>query len=164
MLPDKSTISIKNGAWFIHHDGKNSIKIYCSNLCKEKVYLNEKLISEKRSLKTNNKHLFEDENKVNYRVEFGAANLQKGMECYIYREEELIKVFRTRLISDTENTKRDPILYLPMFISALVIELFEFSRFYYLIPFALLLIFHYRKNKIGKMVIEEENIMMVKDT
>jgi hypothetical protein len=156
MLPEKSVISIKNGAWFVHQDSLNSIKINCSNLGKEKIYLNDRLISEQRSLKTKREYNFEDLSGNKYQIKFDAANVLKGMECYILREGELIKVFRTRYLSGKDHDKRSLIIYLPIIIFTFLIEYFNLSRFFNIPSILLVVIIYYMIKKPGKMVIEEE--------
>ena len=49
MTPEKSQASNKDGIWYVFKDGNNTIKYWCSSFTgKEKVYLNENLIADKR--------------------------------------------------------------------------------------------------------------------
>lgn len=160
MLPDKSSISMKHGVWFVHHDGKNSIKIFCSNFGKEEVYLNENLISEQRSLKIPREFSFNDEDGTKYQIKLEAANVLKGMECYVYRGEELIKSFRTKLIRANKNKYSRFIFYLPALLIVLLIDFFNFPIFYNIISFPVVLVMYYIANGVGKLVVEEENNVM----
>jgi hypothetical protein len=48
-LPEKSEASTSSGIWFVWNDGNNTIRVWSSAINgKEKIYLNDKLISEKK--------------------------------------------------------------------------------------------------------------------
>jgi hypothetical protein len=98
MLPEKSRASFKDGIWFVFHDGINSLKIYGSSLGKEKVFLNEVLVSEQRNLNLNSEHSFSDKTGNVYNVVFETTKLMNGeMECRVLRNGEKVKVFRTKI-------------------------------------------------------------------
>ena len=127
MIPIESEASFKKGSWFIHNDGINTIQIWSSNLNgKEKVFLNNELVSEQRSLKMQNSHKFKDKNGHNYEVEFKVINLFKGvLNCSIKKDGLVIKVFKTRFVIGLKNIlKYLLILFLASFIFSISKPLF----------------------------------------
>ena len=76
------------------------------------------------------------------------------MECYIFREQELIRTFKTKYIP---NKKRNPLIYIPTVIFALIIEIFNFPLFYHVFSIGFAVLLHFMINGSGKTVIEEES-------
>ncbi|UKN00341.1 hypothetical protein K6119_11405 [Paracrocinitomix mangrovi] len=98
MFPTQSEASIKKGTWFVIHDNSNTIHVWGSNTNgKEKVYLNEKLVSEKRNLGKKSEHSFEDDQGNNYHVLIYTDSYTRGsLVCEVSKNEELIKSFKTK--------------------------------------------------------------------
>lgn len=90
--------SIFKGIWFVFNDNENTIKVWGSGTSgKEKVYLNDKLVSEKRNLKMNSQHTFSDSNQTNYVVKTINTNIMKGvLECQLYKNGEVLKKYECR--------------------------------------------------------------------
>ncbi len=115
MIPEKSQANIKDGIWFVYEDGNNVIKIWGSSISgKEKVFLNETLVSEKRSMRMKSEHAFSDSTGSKYIVTFTTTNLMKGiLECKIFRNDEQIKTFKSKFqIGKSFSLKRILILVL----------------------------------------------------
>jgi len=82
MLPNTSQASPTKGIWFVHNDGINTIRFFGSTIGKEKIFLNEELVSEHRSMKLKSAHKFEDKNGNTYDIKISTTSLLKGeMEC-----------------------------------------------------------------------------------
>lgn len=100
--------SIYKGIWFVFNDNENTIKVWGSGTSgKEKVYLNDTLVSEKRNLKMNSQHTFSDSNQTNYEVKNINTNIMKGiLECHLYKNGEVLKKYECRFdIKRMLNTK-----------------------------------------------------------
>ena len=159
MIPNKSEASIKDGTWFIHQDGENTIQIWGSNLNgKEKVYLNNDLVSEQRSIKLNNSHEFKDNTGQHYEVCFKTESLVKGtLKCTLLKEKVVLKTFKTRYIRGNNfNLKRILILLLASILFAVLKITFEFSdSMFFLFLFMVLVVFMITRDK-GTIHIEED--------
>ena len=97
-LPKVSQGSISKGIWFVYNDEVNSIKVWGACFSgKEKVYLNEKPVSEKRNLKMKSEHAFVDVHGNNYEVKVLTTNIRKGIiECHFYKNGEIQKRYECR--------------------------------------------------------------------
>ncbi len=100
MIPVKSEASIKKGNWFIYYDGINVIQVWGSNLNgKEKVFLNNQLVSEKRSVKMQSSHDFTDKNGNHYEVIIEVQSLLQGsIRCILKRDNHILRTFKTEFI------------------------------------------------------------------
>lgn len=159
MIPDKSETSIKNGNWFIYKDGQNVIQIWGSNLNgKEKVFLNNELVSEQRSMKMQSSHNFKDKNGQNYEVMFHTQSLLKGsLECIIKKEDVVLKIFKTKYIRGKNFTlKRFVILILASAIYVFLMAEYNLPNFTFFIFLILVLIIHFKTRDKGEILIEEE--------
>jgi|GEM_PF-1833749 len=97
-LPNESYINISKGIWFVYHDGESTIRLHNSNLGNERVYLNEDIVSEQRSMSMINEHHFEGNNGDLYVVKIIVKSLLKGkVECLIYKNQVQVKYFRTKV-------------------------------------------------------------------
>ena len=100
--------SIYKGIWFVFNDNENTIKVWVSGTSgKEKVYLNDTLVSEKRNLKMNSQHTFSDSNQTNYEVKTINTNIMKGvLECHLNKIGDIIKKYECRFdLKGFVNTK-----------------------------------------------------------
>lgn len=159
MIPDKSEASIKNGNWYIHHDGTNLIQIWGSNLNgKEKVFLNNELVSEQIGLKMQSSHNFTDKAGQQYQVTFNTESLRKGnIQCSIIKEGETLKTFKTKYIKGKNLTiNRLLILILASAIFGVMASIFKLSDFIFYIFLAIVLVFHFMTRDYGKIIIEEQ--------
>jgi len=157
-LPEKTQSSLTKGLWFVHNDGLNTIKIFGSTTGKEKVYLNEELVSERRSLKLKSEHHFQDKEKNEYEVKFNTINLIKGeMDCLIIKNNEVVKSFKTTFNRGKNFTlKRFLILIVSCFIFALLKVYFEWPKFTFYIFLGLLLIIQFKTFDPGKITVNED--------
>ncbi len=157
MLPEKSFANPLKGIWFVFNDGTNAIKIFGSIFGKEKIYVNEKLISEQLSFKLDSSHKFEDYNGNNYEVKFCVSDLLKGkMECQIKRNDELIKSFNTQYVKGKSFPKIRLIIVLTLSIGfGVVCETFKFPDFYFYCFLIAVLFLFFLSRKNGQIIIEE---------
>ena len=136
MTANKTEASIRNGISFIHQHNMNVIKIWASSFNgKEKIFLNNKLVSEKRNLKKEHTHTFVDDNGSSYSVVFKVENLRKGIvKCSIINEGITLKTFRT--FYDTKsglNKKRLIILILISVIYGTIHSIFKLPILYFIL-------------------------------
>jgi len=75
-------VTFRNGYWFFFNDGDNRIAVFGSAMTgKEKVFFNDELVSEHRSLGFNSCHRFESGGK-SYEILFLVTNMMRGaIEC-----------------------------------------------------------------------------------
>lgn len=159
MLPEKSEASIRKGCWFVVRDGNNLIHIHGSNINgKESVYLNNELVSEKRNLHKKSEHEFEDKNNNSYQIEISVSDLYKGsLECKVYKNDELIKTFKTILNTAKKKQTLSLIILIVLGgISGAIISIYHLP-FYYLIVLLLVIfpVYLYFKMSGGVEVKEE---------
>lgn len=131
MLPDKSEGSVKNGIWFVHEDGSNLIHVWGSTMSgKEKVFLNNQIVSEGRTVKMKSGHIFQDENGANYEVKIETVNLAKGsLMCSLVKNDELIKTFKSTIVRGKGlNMKTLVAIILASTIFAVLASIFDFSN------------------------------------
>ena len=158
-LPDNSRANFKEGLWFVHNDGINSIKICCSMTGKEKIFLNEELILENRNftqLKT--EHAIQDQNGNTYTIQFIAKDIIKGeMDCLIFRNEELIKSFHTTFRrGDNFSFKRLAIILFASANAAIIKIMLGLPDYLLFIFFALIFIVDFSLKDKGEILITEE--------
>ena len=158
MIPKKSEASLKNGNWFIHNDGTNIIQVWGSNLNgKEKVYLNNELVSEQRSVKMQSSHNFKDNGGQNYQVRFKTESLLKGsLECTIEKEGTVLKIYKTKYIKGKNFTlKRFLILIVASAIFGFTMANYKLPDFSFIIFLLIVLIIHFKTRDNGEIIIEE---------
>ncbi len=99
-IPSESATSIKEGLWFVHSDGVNTIKAWGSfTNGKEEVYFNDKLASENKNRQFKNEHTFSYEGDL-FKVNFKMTNMMKGhLECRFYKNDTLLKAYKYEHIS-----------------------------------------------------------------
>jgi len=159
VIPNRSEASFKNGNWFIHNDEINIIQIWGSNFNgKEKIYLNNELVSEQRSLKMQNSHNFKANNGQNYEVTFKTkSRLWGGLECTIKKEGTVLKVFNARYIVGKNYTlKRLLILITASAVFGFTMATYKLPDFTFIIFLLLVLIVHIKTRDNGEIIIEEE--------
>jgi len=159
MIPDKSEASIKDGTWFIHSDEINKIQVWGSNLTgKEKVFLNNELVSEERSMKMQNSHKFKDKNGHNYEVKIEAGSLLNGeIICELRRDNTILRIFKTRYLKGKNSTlKRFLIIIFASAVFGVLSSIFELSDLTFFIFLALVLIIDFATRNKGEIIIEEE--------
>lgn len=97
-LPETSQASLFKGIWFVHRDEKNIIRVFVSNTGKEKVFLNNDLMSEKQNIKLASDHQFEDEKRNSFTVKLFSDSIIKGeLNCSIIKNNEVAKSFKGQL-------------------------------------------------------------------
>ena len=157
MLPNKSQSSILKGIWFVHHEGNNTIRIHGTNTGREKIYLNDKIVSEQTNLSKISKHSFEDKSGNSYKVNFHCLSIFKGeQECTIIINNKLAKTFKTKFVRGSNNL----LIHLLIVVVSTIIftlgkiylELPEYSLYIFII---LVLIIHFRIKKPSKIEITE---------
>ena len=158
MLPNVSQASITKGIWLVHNDGINTIHFFGSNTGKEKVFLNEALVSEKRSLKLNNHHEFQDANGSTYEIKCATTNLMKGEMTYaIYKNTEVIKNFELRFERGNNiNFKRLLILVILSVAYAIISHELKLPDFMFFIFVGVMLTVHFMTRKSTEIIIKEE--------
>lgn len=158
MLPDTSQGSPTKGIWFVHNDGVNTIRVFISAICKEKVFFNEDLVSEHRNIKLKSTHEFQDKNDTTYKVELAATNLRKGeMECLIYRNKELIKTFKASpQMGKNFTIKRFSILIIASVAFAIISSKLELPDFVFYIFLFLIILASFLTRDPGKISIVED--------
>jgi len=158
MTPNKSEASIKKGNWFIHNDGMNIIQVWGSNLNgKEKVFLNNDLVSEQRSVKMQSSHNFKDKNGQSYEVKFETESLLKGcLTCIIKKDDTILRTFKTKYIKGKNFTlKRFLILILASAIFGILKSVYALSDLTFTIFLVAVLITHFITRDSGEIIIEE---------
>lgn len=158
MIPKRTQASLRKGNWLIHKDGENIIQIWTSNLSgKEKVFVNNELVSEKRNLKKEAFHEFSDENGVKYKVLFKTISISKGSStCIIVRNEDTIKTFSIKYVSGKMINLKQLLIFIFSFLIFIIINrIFEISALQGKIYFAVLVVLLFIARKPGKMIIEE---------
>ena len=101
-LPAESFASWTQGFWFVHKDESVILKVWLSSMNgKEKVYLNDKLVSEARNIsKLITLHEF-THNGRHYNIEIFARNLgTASFECNIFRNGKLLESYVNKLNAD----------------------------------------------------------------
>lgn len=159
MIPDKSEASIKKGNWFIYNDGINTIQVWGSNLNgKEKVFLNNELVSEQRSIKMQSGHNFTDKNGQNYEVKFETENLLKGsLKCILKRDDTILRTFKTKYIIGKNFTlKRFLVIILASAIFGVLKIIYTLSDLTFTIFLVTVLVIHFATRNKGGIIIEEE--------
>ena len=86
MFPIESQASVKEGIWFVFNDENHTIHVWGSLLNgKENVFVDEQIVSEKRSIKQNSEHIFNIDNNE-YKIKVSAVNRLMGpLECQLFR-------------------------------------------------------------------------------
>ncbi len=159
MLPEKSQTSLTKGVWIVHKDGLNTIKIFGSNTGKEEVYLNDVLVSEKRTIKLQNTHQFSDVQGNKYEITFIVTNLIKGeLTCQIHKNTEQLKSFNVCYRRGKKFTiKRFLIVILSSVFFSTLSAYFELPKYVFFIFLGTILILHLATRDKGKIIIEENN-------
>lgn len=159
MIPDKSVASIKNGIWFIHNDGVNNIQVWGSNLSgKEKVFLNDELVSEQRSVKMKNGHNFKDKNGQNYEVKFEMESLLKGsLVCRLKKDDTLLRTFRTKYVPGKNFTLKRLLIFVAVSaIFGVLKSVYDLSDLIFGLFLLVVLTIHFITRDKGGISIEEE--------
>ncbi|MBT3363606.1 MAG: hypothetical protein HN929_06365 [Chloroflexi bacterium] len=103
-LPETSYIGVWKGQWFVFHDEERTIRIHNSGFDKERVYVNEELVSEARNLKRHSEHAFRIGNDE-YKIAINILSIRKGpAECILYKDGILLKKCTAR-VEKRRNTK-----------------------------------------------------------
>ena len=92
---NNNSFSITNGFSFAFKEGNTEITAGGSVFTgKEYVYVNDDLVSQKKSYSKNSKHPFAFDNN-NYEIQFLVTNILKGrMECSLLKNDKLIKKYK----------------------------------------------------------------------
>jgi hypothetical protein len=161
-IPATSRVTPFRGTWFVFMDGEREIVAHNSLLAKESIFVNQKVVSEKRSLNRIGKHQFIFEGNE-YEVIFNVLQISKGeMECSLVKDGTCIEKFRTYYKSELAKLG-----YLEKFIIGFVIMIFasSFAIFFKIPPLfpsitgaGIYLLIIGKANKGGKIVIEKANV------
>lgn len=132
-IPSESTGSISKGLWFICKDGNNTLKAWgsCFN-GKERVYLNDQLVSETQSIISCKEHTFKDNDDL-YKVSLTVDRKSKALvECRFYRNNELLKTLKSEFVKGRILTwkKLSVIILVSVFYGAAA-GLFKFPTAYF---------------------------------
>lgn len=80
--------------WLVHHEGDQIIRIWGSfKNGKERIYLNDEIISEKRNFRKNSEFNFKDSKGSEYFIRGNTNPANKKMECFISKNSQPIKTF-----------------------------------------------------------------------
>ena len=95
-IPTSFQASLFRGFWFIFRDAEKEIAAHASAINgQEHIFVNGKLISEKRSLSKTSEHQF-TVNDNTYTVMFFVPQILQGkMECSLIKDGKCIQAFRT---------------------------------------------------------------------
>jgi len=95
-IPKTNSVSLISGIKFIFHEGGNEIGVVGSALSgKELVYVNGKIVSEKRSMNKSSTHQFRID-KDEYEIHFNVPEIMKGkVECSLTANGIVKKRYRT---------------------------------------------------------------------
>jgi len=105
-LPEKNIASIKDGFWFVFHDGDITITAGGSSVSgKEYIYINQKLVTEKRSIKKKSEHIIEF-NGNKYTIIFHMKKIMTGdLKCSLLKNDTLLKAYQASYNSKFIYTK-----------------------------------------------------------
>ena len=125
---------------------------------KEKVFLNNELVSEHRSIKMQSGHEFTDKNGQNYEVKFETESLLQGtLKCVLKRDNNILRTFKTEYIKGKNLTlKRFLIIMLASAIFGVLKSLYSFSDFTFIMFIVAILVIHFATRNKGEIKIEEE--------
>jgi hypothetical protein len=94
-IPSTSQASFIKGLWFIFRDGDLEIAAHGSTLGQERIFVNGKLVSQKRSLSKKSTHQFISEGNI-YEIMFVVSKASSTeMECSLTRDNICIGIFKT---------------------------------------------------------------------
>jgi len=122
----KPESSFRKGLTFRCLDGDNEIRVWTSSFSgMEKVYLNNKLISEARSFKLSKTQEFSDELGNNYSVEIKMESMRKPiLHCIFRKNEQTLKTVIAKYVAGKNFTPTRVILLVSLiFISSLILNL-----------------------------------------
>lgn len=160
IIPNENQADLKNGNWFILSDGENRIQIWSSNMNgMEKVYLNDKLVSEIRNLKTKSAHNFKDNSGVSYEVAFQTKHILKSAHsCTVKKDGTVLKTFNIKYFLGKRFTpKRVIILVVVSVLFGILKTSYNLSNTVFAIFLFAVMIVHFITQDKGKFVIEEED-------
>jgi hypothetical protein len=158
-IPSKTETSLKQGNWFIYYDNFNTIAVWSSNLNgKEKIFLNNKLVSEQRSIRKKSKHNFTDDKGKEYNVKFEVKSLKKcNLECIISSENTLLKTFETEYVKGKNFLALRLIIYIVALITfVLCSSYFKLPDWTFILFIITSLIIHFMTSNKGEVIIKEE--------
>jgi hypothetical protein len=94
-IPSTSQASFIKGLWFIFRDGDREIAAHGSTLGQERIFVNGKLVSQKRSLSKKSTHQFIFEGNM-YEIMFIVSKTSSTeMECSLTRDNICVGIFKT---------------------------------------------------------------------
>ncbi len=89
-------ISFLNGYWFVFNENDIKITVRASVLLgNESIYVNDKLVSKKRSLKKMSRHVFDIGN-MEYQVSFEAEIMKGRITCALFKNEEMVNKYEIK--------------------------------------------------------------------
>lgn len=159
MIPHESEASYKNGNWFIYNDGNNVIQIWNSYWNgKEKVFINNKLVSEHRSTKMLNVHQFRDHNGDNYEVIFETKSMVRiSLICTLKRNDSVLRTFKTEYLRNNNfEIKRLIPIIIASAIFGVLKRLYDLSNLTFALFVVAMLVFYFSTKDNGKIIITEE--------
>ena len=157
MLPENSQASLKEGIWLVYQDGDNIIKFWGSGMSgKEKVYLNDILVSEKRSMKMISEHHFSINNKK-YKITCKTISFMNGtLLCNFYRDDQLIKSFNTKIhYTRYQSIFRILILMLATVLFVIVKNYYDLNYYSFIVFILAIAVINFVLLQKGKIIIEE---------
>jgi hypothetical protein len=93
-IPSTSQASFIKGLWFIFRDGDREIAAHGSTLGQERIFVNGKLVSQKRSLSKKSTHQFIFEGNM-YEIMFVMPKTSiTEMECSLTKDNICIEIFK----------------------------------------------------------------------
>ncbi len=127
-LPDKSGGGLLRGVWFVFQDGSDVIRAWSSGLTgMERVYVNDELVSQKRSAGLKSEHEFSI-NGDQFKISFNVISVLKGeLLCSLGKNNTMIKKLRTRFNSTAYS-------FMVSLILIIIFALYAILSLYFAIP------------------------------
>lgn len=122
----KATYSLIKGTWlFFTENEESEISIHLNNSGMQRIYINEELKSEKRSLKMKSEQYFSLEDKTYSFKTFPSNPQMTSYDCELRINETLVRVYKMKYNFDW---KKYVILFGGIFLITLVVILMKYSN------------------------------------
>lgn len=98
-LPTESVASIKDGFWFVFRSGNHFIRAWGSSATgMERVYVDENLVSERRTVSKDSVHSFSVGGE-DYAIAFKTTSILKGdLQCRLFKNGTVIKAYMLKFV------------------------------------------------------------------
>ncbi|MEW8627699.1 MAG: hypothetical protein AB2551_18260 [Candidatus Thiodiazotropha sp.] len=155
-LPQESKGSFKEGIWFVFQHLGYIIVAGGKINGKEYVFVNDELVSEKRSIKTNSQHEFSYDN-LSYRVIFNVNNVfTNNMDCSLFCSDEIVKALNAQLVFHPKQYSLELFLYLSIFVIwGVVLSFFEWPFYLLLLAWPIVFLLKFKSPSISFKISEK---------